>query len=69
MALCDLCGKMFIDVNYLKYHCFRRHKLDSCNYISSAKDELNENLKSEIVQLKTQLNVYKSTFHNRLNVM
>lgn len=68
MALCDLCGKMFIDVNYLKYHCFRRHKANSCNFISSPKDEHNESLKSEIVQLQTQLNAYKSTFYSRLHV-
>ncbi|XP_025423494.1 uncharacterized protein LOC112692893 isoform X2 [Sipha flava] len=67
MALCELCGKMFIDVNYLKYHCFRRHKDNSCNFISSPKDEYNESLKSEIVQLQTQLNAYKSTFHSRLH--
>lgn len=68
MALCELCGKMFIDMNYLKYHCFRRHKLNSCSYTSTPEDQLVESLKSEIVQLQTQLEEIKSNVQNKSQV-
>ncbi|XP_025200308.1 uncharacterized protein LOC112598149 isoform X2 [Melanaphis sacchari] len=65
MALCELCGKMFMDVSYLKYHCFRRHKLDSCTFTNSPENECVDSLKSEILQLQTQLNEITSTFENK----
>lgn len=68
MALCELCGKMFVDMNYLKYHCFRRHKINSCSYTSTSEDQLVESLKSEIVQLQTQLEEIKSNFQNKFQV-
>lgn len=68
MALCELCGKMFMDVSYLKYHCFRRHKLNSCTYINSHEDDHVESLKSVIAQLQTQLEEMKSTYQNKLPV-
>lgn len=66
MAQCKLCGKIFMDINYLKYHCFRRHKLNSCTYTSE--DEHVRCLKTEMVQLQTQLEDIKSTFQNKLHV-
>lgn len=51
---------MFIDIPSLKYYCFRRNELGSCNYTPS-KDEDIESLKAEIFQLQTQLKVIKST--------
>jgi len=68
MALCELCGKMFIDINYLKYHCVRRHNLNSCTYTTSPEDKDVDSLKSEIVQLQTQLEEIKSNFQNKLQV-
>lgn len=68
MALCELCGKMFMDVSYLKYHCFRRHKLNSCTFTSSPENENVDSLKSEIFQLQTQLKEITSTFENKLKV-
>ncbi|XP_026823514.1 uncharacterized protein LOC113561355 isoform X2 [Rhopalosiphum maidis] len=66
MALCELCGKMFMDISYLKYHCFRRHKLNSCTFTSSPENEDVDNLKLEILQLQTQLKEITSTFENKL---
>ncbi|XP_003241437.1 uncharacterized protein LOC100575782 [Acyrthosiphon pisum] len=66
MALCELCGKMFMDVSYLKYHCFRRHKLNSCTFTSSPENDNVDSLKSEIFQLQTQLKEITSTFENKL---
>jgi len=68
MALCELCGKMFMDVSYLKYHCFRRHNLNSCTFTSSPKNDHVDSLKSEIFQLQTQLKEITSTFENKLKV-
>jgi len=68
MALCELCGKMFVDVRYLKFHCFRRHNLNSCIYSGSPKDKDNTNLKFKIVQLETQLKEMKSNSQNNLQV-
>ena len=68
MALCELCGKMFIDVSYLKYHCFRRHKLNTCAFTFSLENEHVESLKSEIFKLQTQLKEITSTFENKLKV-
>ncbi|KAL5233690.1 hypothetical protein ACI65C_001100 [Semiaphis heraclei] len=65
-ALCELCGKMFIDVSYLKYHCFRRHKLNSCTFTSSPENEHVDSLKSEIFQLQTQLKEMTSSFEDIL---
>lgn len=66
MAQCKFCGKIFMDVNYLKYHCFRRHKLNLCNYTSE--DEHVKTLRTEMVQFQTQLEEMKSTFQNKLQV-
>lgn len=68
MALCELCGKMFMDVSYLKYHCFRRHKPNSCIYSNSNENENVDSLKSEILQLQIQLKEMTSTFENKLKV-
>lgn len=57
-----------MDVGYLKYHCFRRHKLNSCTYTNSPEDNHVESLKSEIVQLQNQLEEMKSTYQNKLPV-
>lgn len=68
MVLCELCGKMFIDVNYLNNHCFRQCKINSCTYVNSPENEYVKSLKSEIAQLKTQLIENKSTIQNKLQV-
>lgn len=68
MALCELCGKMFMDVSYLKYHCFRQHKLNSCTFTSSPENENVDSLKSEILRLQTQLKEITLTFENKLKV-
>lgn len=68
MALCELCGKMFIDITYLKYHCLRRHNLKSCTYTTSLEDKDVNSLKLEIAQLQTQLKEMKSNFQNKLQV-
>jgi len=68
MALCELCGKMFMDVTYLKYHCFRRHKFNSCTFTSSPENEHVDSLKSEIFQLQTQLKEITSSFEHKLKV-
>lgn len=68
MALCELCGKMFIDVNYLKYHCLRRHDFNSCIYTGSPEGKDVDSLKSEIVRLQTQLEEMNSNFQNKLQV-
>ncbi|XP_027845142.2 uncharacterized protein LOC114125612 [Aphis gossypii] len=66
MALCELCGKMFMDNSYLKYHCFRRHKLNSCTFTNSLDNEYVDSLKSEILQLQTQLKETTLTLENKL---
>lgn len=68
MALCELCGKMFMDNSYLKYHCFRRHKLNSCTFTNSLDNEYVDSLKSEILQLQTQLKETTLTLENKLKV-
>lgn len=57
---------MFIDIESLKYYCFRQNEFGACNY-SSPKYEDIESLKTEIFQLQTQLKVIKST-QNKLQV-
>lgn len=59
---------MFIDVNYLNYHCFRRHGFKSCTFINSLDIEYVKSLKSQIDQLRTQLNEKTSIFQNKLQV-
>lgn len=67
MTLCELCGKLFIDVSYLKYHCFRRHQLNFCTYMSPSENNNVESLKLEILQLQTQLKEMKSNFQVKMN--
>ncbi|VVC28202.1 Hypothetical protein CINCED_3A005812 [Cinara cedri] len=65
-ALCEYCGKMFLDKNYLKYHCFRRHGLNSCTNLNSFENEhYVESLKTEITQLQNNLEDMRKTIQNK----
>lgn len=68
MTLCELCGKLFMDVSYLNYHCFRCHKLNSCTYMSSLENNHVESLKLEILQLQTQLKEIKLNYQVKINL-
>jgi len=63
-VLCELCGKMYMDINFLKYHCFRRHAFNSCTYMNSPEDNRIESLKLEVLQLQNQLKKTKSNYQN-----
>lgn len=68
MALCEFCGKMFADLNYLKYHCFRRHGINSCTSLNLSENEYIKNLKLEIVQLQTNLEKMSLTVKTKSQV-
>lgn len=70
MVLCELCGKMYMDVNFLKYHCFRRHTLNSCTYNNGklTEDKRVESLKLEVLRLQNQLKKVTSIHQNTLQV-
>ncbi|CAH1736601.1 unnamed protein product [Aphis gossypii] len=66
MVLCEFCGEIFLDISYLKYHCFLRHKLHSCTFTKSPDNEYVDSLKSEILQLQTQLKDITLTLESKL---
>lgn len=68
MVLCEFCGEIFLDISYLKYHCFLRHKLHSCTFTKSPDNEYVDSLKSEILQLQTQLKDITLTLESKLKV-
>lgn len=69
MELCELCGKMFINVNFLNNCCFQRHKIKSCTFENSPENEYNKSLKSENTHLKPQLIERNSTIYNEVQVI
>lgn len=67
-TLCEFCGKMFVDMNYLKYHCFRQHGFNSCTTLHLSENAYVQTLKSEIVLLQTKLKEINISVQNKAQV-